>query len=289
VVGPAFPQFLESHYHTPSPEAAGAIPVIYRAGHLRASADYRIARKHSQGYDLLLCLKGAGHVEVRSGTSAVAAGELAWISGYEPHAHWADPADPWELLWIRIDGVGLAALYTILQVAEEPIFRQLPLGALKQCFRQINAKMATKALNLELDLYPTVAQLISILWRSRQIAGGASARKVPAKLETVLNRMAVYPDRRWTAADLARLAGMSVPQFYRVFRQATGSSPIDWLRRGRISLAKRRLLETTDPVKNVADQVGYNSPFFFSRDFKRYTGQSPSGFRKQESHAPAKK
>jgi len=284
---PVSAQVLQSHYHTPSLEAARAIPIITRAGHLKAGPNYRISRRHSPGYDLLYCVRGAGSVSVGSGTFRVGAGEMAWINGYEAHAHWSDPENPWEVLWFRVDGAGLASLHALLGVGNDPVFRNLPAAEVRTCFKQINGRLAGKSLYLESDVHPIVAKLVSILWRSRQGPADASQPRVPKKLETVLNRMAVYPDRKWTAADLARLSGMSVAQFYRIFRQATGSSPVDWLRRERISLAKRRLQETEDPVKSVADQVGYNSPFFFSRDFKRYTGLSPSEFRAQEHHAPA--
>jgi YesN/AraC family two-component response regulator len=36
-----------------------------------------------------------------------------------------------------------------------------------------------------------------------------------------------------------------------------------------------------DPIKQISEQVGYNDPFFFSRDFKRYTGVSPKNYRNQ--------
>jgi AraC-like DNA-binding protein len=61
-----------------------------------------------------------------------------------------------------------------------------------------------------------------------------------------------------------------------------GTSPIDWLRRERITNAKRRLVESDEPVKRIAEQVGYHDRFFFSRDFKQVTGQTPTEFRNSE-------
>lgn len=101
-------------------------------------------------------------------------------------------------------------------------------------------------------------------------------------MQRVHNRMALYPHQPWTSVELARLAGMSVPQFNRNFRRLIGSSPIEWLRRERVSLAKRRLLESKDSIKSIAEQAGYNCAFFFSRDFKRQTGQSPTAYRSQD-------
>ena len=75
---------------------------------------------------------------------------------------------------------------------------------------------------------------------------------------------------------------MSPSHFTRTFRQAFGTSPIDWLRRRRITEAQRRLVESDDAIKRIAEQVGYGDRFFFSRDFRKVTGQTPRQFRARE-------
>jgi AraC-like DNA-binding protein len=82
---------------------------------------------------------------------------------------------------------------------------------------------------------------------------------------------------------LARLAGLSPTHFSRVFKTSFGTSPIDWLRRERISQAKRRLADTADDIKEIAEQVGYSDRYFFSKDFKKHTGFTPSQFRARET------
>jgi AraC-like DNA-binding protein len=68
-----------------------------------------------------------------------------------------------------------------------------------------------------------------------------------------------------------------------VFKQAFGTSPIDWLRRERISQAKRRLADTLDDGKEIASQVGYAARYFFSKDFKKHTGFTPTQYRAREA------
>ena len=46
--------------------------------------------------------------------------------------------------------------------------------------------------------------------------------------------------------------------------------------------AKRRLVESDDSVKEIAEQIGYSDQFHFSRDFKRSTGLPPSSWRQRE-------
>jgi AraC-like DNA-binding protein len=94
--------------------------------------------------------------------------------------------------------------------------------------------------------------------------------------------MRLYFHMPTRVVELAQLSGMSESHFSRQFKAALGTSPIDWLRRERIHQAKRRLIESDDPVKEIARQVGYHDQFFFSKDFKKMTKLTPTQFREQE-------
>jgi AraC family transcriptional regulator, arabinose operon regulatory protein len=277
-------EFLVSFYHTPSETVRRLFYVVLRAGHLRSAPDYRIDRDHLPGHDLLLCLSGSGFVLSSNRRFKVGTNELAWISGYHPHAHWANPDDPWELLWVRIDGRAIEETCNILSVLRFPVFAGIPVDSLRREFRRILRLMMQRPLALDAMLNAAVSEILATLFASRQAEPLDSLGGLPeiaADLREALTKMALYPDRPWRIAHLAQLCRLSEPHFYRRFKQATGSTPIDWLRRERINHARRRLLESNDPIKQIAEQVGYNDPFFFSRDFKRYTGVAPKNYRNQ--------
>jgi AraC-like DNA-binding protein len=277
-------EYLVSCYNTPSETVRRLFYVVVRAGHLRSAPDYRIERDHLPGHDLLLCLSGSGFVLSSNRRFKVEPNELAWISGYHPHAHWANPVDPWELLWIRIDGRAIEETCNILSVLRFPVFAGIPVDSLRREFRRIIRLMSRRPPALDAMLNAAVSEILATLFESRRaepLESLGSFPEIAADVREALTKMALYPDRQWRVADLAQLCRLSEPHFYRRFKQATGSTPIDWLRRERINYARRRLLESDDPIKQVAEQVGYNDPFFFSRDFKRYTGVAPKNYRKQ--------
>jgi AraC-like DNA-binding protein len=277
-------EFVASYYHTPSDTVRRLFYSVVRGGHLRAAPDYHIERDHLPGHDLLLCLNGAGFVVSRNRRFRVETGEFAWISGYQPHAHWADPRSPWELYWIRIDGRQIEETCNILSVYRAPVFSRIPLSKVKAEYERILQTMRDRPAALDAHLNAAVSELLAILFENRQaeVAQSLTAGKAfSPDIQNSITKMTLYPDRHWRVKDLARLSGLSEPHFYRRFRQVTGSSPIDWLRRERINHARRRLLQSNDPIKQVAEQVGYNDAFFFSRDFKRYTGLAPSEYRRQ--------
>ena len=82
------------------------------------------------------------------------------------------------------------------------------------------------------------------------------------------------PRHSWTLDDLAEVAGMSRTRFATRFRACIGRTPIDYLTRWRMTIA-RDLLAAGKPVKTVADRVGYDSAAAFSRVFARVMGKPP--------------
>ncbi|MBO9610869.1 MAG: helix-turn-helix domain-containing protein, partial [Paenibacillaceae bacterium] len=66
-----------------------------------------------------------------------------------------------------------------------------------------------------------------------------------------------------------------------LFRKRTGETPGEYVTRLRVEEAKR-LIDAQPGVllKQVADAVGFQDPFYFSKVFKKATGQSPSQYMK---------
>lgn len=78
--------------------------------------------------------------------------------------------------------------------------------------------------------------------------------------------------------DLARISGYSQRSLRNLFHERFGCSPVQWMRRERLSLARTQLLEPEPNtcVSAVAEAVGYRHLSQFSRDFQQCHGLRPS-------------
>lgn len=65
-----------------------------------------------------------------------------------------------------------------------------------------------------------------------------------------------------------------------LFRHYTGTSPMQTIINARIDHAKDLLCNDNLTVADVAEECGFENPYYFSRLFKKVTGRSPSDFRK---------
>lgn len=83
-----------------------------------------------------------------------------------------------------------------------------------------------------------------------------------------------------TVDEIAEALGITRKYLYAVFNYVFGISPKQYLIYYRIEKACKRLKSTDQPVREIAETVGYSNQFYFAREFKRLTGMTPTDYRK---------
>jgi len=96
-----------------------------------------------------------------------------------------------------------------------------------------------------------------------------------ARIAKVLNRMHHDYAQTITVEGLAEQANMSISGFHRAFRQVTTETPLQYLKKVRLSKAKELIVSDGLRANDAAMQVGYISPSQFSREFKRHFNTTP--------------
>jgi len=133
----------------------------------------------------------------------------------------------------------------------------------------------------------------TICWGLRQLAQLHDREKPVVnrpeeRIRTLLEDIATGSfDPRAGVEAMAERVGLGQTAFRRIFREVTGATPRDYLERQRMERAARLLLNGSEPVKAVADLVGYDDPYHFSRAFRRHYGTSPRAWR-SAGHSPGK-
>jgi len=79
--------------------------------------------------------------------------------------------------------------------------------------------------------------------------------------------------------DLAKLCGLSTVYFRKLFKEATGTSPIEYIQTLKIEKAKEILKSDYGSIGDIALELGYQNIYDFSRAFKKLVGVSPKKFR----------
>ncbi len=87
----------------------------------------------------------------------------------------------------------------------------------------------------------------------------------------------------WTLDELGQQVGLSRSALAERFRGALGDTPLNHLRTLRMQKALQLLADTRQTLEQVAQAVGYQDAFGFSKVFKRTTGLSPRQFRELDA------
>lgn len=129
-----------------------------------------------------------------------------------------------------------------------------------------------------------LAKLMIIIGRSYADAEGmAEGETLRPEVRFALERIEALTtaEGRFSVSGLAREAGLSTSYFTRLFREATGLSPMAYFQRRRIQHACWLLLHTQHSVTEIAGSLGYLDPPHFGRLFRQLRGTSPRAYRER--------
>ncbi len=134
------------------------------------------------------------------------------------------------------------------------------------------------------QLYQAVNTDEIIKWLERMCSGFSAIfieRRQDYRLQTIQKVQAYIRenvDKRLTLKDVASIFGYSQNYLSSLFGKYAGLSFIDYVNKCKIEKAKILLNNPNAMVYEVATRLGFESPFYFSKVFKKITGISPTAY-----------
>ncbi len=81
--------------------------------------------------------------------------------------------------------------------------------------------------------------------------------------------------------QLASAVCLAPNYFISLFSETFGCAPMAYVIEQRIAVARELLYAESRSIEEIAGELGYSNPFYFSRQFRKVTGMSPSEYRRQ--------
>mgnify|MGYP000270817492 CR=1 FL=1 len=123
--------------------------------------------------------------------------------------------------------------------------------------------------------------LMQILF-SRFIQNSKSNKiQMRSAIYEVLNYIKEHLHESLTVNDLAKRFNLSPDHFSKVFQQRFGMRPSKYIQTVRIERSETLLLTTNNTLAQIAEKTGWESVSYYTRIFKKVTGQTPGQFRKE--------
>jgi AraC family transcriptional regulator len=109
---------------------------------------------------------------------------------------------------------------------------------------------------------------------------GINPRHVHAsRMQAVLNHIHGNLAADLSADRLAKRAEVSLAHFSRVFRDATGISPHQYVLAARLDLARKLLTQSTLPISRIAEECGFSSQSHLTASFRAAHSTTPAQYR----------
>jgi AraC-like DNA-binding protein len=103
---------------------------------------------------------------------------------------------------------------------------------------------------------------------------------ITTRVAFVVEFIKTHINEEITIEKLSNLCCMSKPSFFRYFKREFGISPVVFILRERMKMAKKLLKEINISISEASYAVGVNNLSYFFKLFKRFEGVTPNEFRK---------
>lgn len=117
-----------------------------------------------------------------------------------------------------------------------------------------------------------------------RLRGVAEATTGSSVVKAVINLAAREGHVRGSVSDLAKAVGVNKRRLLMLFKNETGESLVNYLRRKKIETACHLLSVTTMPIQAIAKYIGFKSPCNFTVAFQKSVGVTPSHYRQKNNN-----
>lgn len=229
----------------------------------------------------IYCLRGKGWYTVNGNRFEVNPNQFFIIPATkEPLTYGADENDPWTIYWIHFSGSDMDKFNSsfnigLLNGPQQITYNKKGIELWHSMYQNLEMgygkENITKA---NLCLYHFVS---SFLYPDINLNERIQEEK--DSISSTIVYMRNNLGGKITLEDLAIMNNLSSSHFSLLFKKNTGMSPLDYFIHLKLQQACLQLLTSGVKIKNIASDLGYDDPYYFSRLFKKYMKISPLQYR----------
>ncbi|RYY61882.1 MAG: AraC family transcriptional regulator [Chitinophagaceae bacterium] len=251
----------------------------------KARHHYRERKHGADQHILIYCSKGGGRVEIRDTVYQVEAEEFIFIPAKTPHAYQANDDDPWTIHWVHFTGSVAAS---ILETQQKQGSGHK--GTIRNSEKIVNLftemyDLLERGYSTDNLLYTNMCFwhfLTLFIFNDKFSSPGHQPEKDPSDL--AIDFMGKKIDQVLSLEEIAAQVNFSASHFSYIFKKKTGYAPMEYFNHLKVQKACQYLLFTSLRVKEIAQNLGIEDPYYFSRLFTKVMGISPALYREKRSH-----
>jgi AraC-like DNA-binding protein len=277
----------ESYYvvSNPLPSQESELTVLF-AGESQTKPEHRLGPKVYDYYLIHYVISGKGVFSSQGEEYELGAGDSFVIEPEQLISYVSDGTDPWHYCWIAFTGEQSATLVASTGVNPlQPIIHNTRNRHIPVLFRHIQQALRSKKSNAQLK---SIGYLLLLLGEYCETLSASTITGVVTEVESdrIVQQAIHYLSTQYaepiTIELMAESLGYNRAYLSRMFKRHTKVTPVTFLLKLRVDKARLLLRERLElTIEQIASSVGFYDPLYFSKQFRRWYGVSPSEYRNQ--------
>lgn len=234
--------------------------------------------------ELFYVVDGKGEFNIQGQRFPVKPNDFVIINPQVEHTELSSPDEPLEYIVLGINGLSFSNLTPVSEGGHPFSFFNLR-DEQKDILRYLNAMVqeaTSQSMSYELVCHNLLEiLLIKILRHQHFDLEVEKQSKATKDISFIKHYLETYYHESIQLEDLASMTHLSRFYISHSFKKEIGMSPMEYLIDIRIKESKILLRTTNYSISQVADIVGFTTPTYFSKQFRKSTGISPTDYREQ--------
>ena len=234
--------------------------------------------------ELFYVVDGKGEFNIQGQRFPVKANDFVIINPQVEHTELSSPDEPLEYIVLGINGLSFSNLTPVSEGGHPFSFFNLR-DEQKDILRYLNAMVqeaTSQSMSYELVCHNLLEiLLIKILRHQHFDLEVGKQSKATKDISFIKHYLETYYHESIQLEDLASMTHLSRFYISHSFKKEIGMAPMEYLIAIRIKESKILLRTTNYSISQVADIVGFTTPTYFSKQFRKSTGISPTDYREQ--------
>ncbi|MCQ4086481.1 AraC family transcriptional regulator [Saccharibacillus sp. JS10] len=252
-------------------------------GHYSHQPEHHVKREEgaSNNFNIHYVASGKGYVEIDGTVHELRSGQAVLYFPLQKQHYYSSEDDPWDIRWIHFYGDRLHD-YMI-----ERGFHRHSLWTLRQSsnWEQAHLELLDEAQRdqmlhqsrLSTLTYGVLAEFVHQAVPLKKTRMG----KAENRILNLLPQMQSQACEPFLLSDWSKQAGVSDYYFCKLFKTLMEMTPMEFITRSRLQMAKQWLLEHPDRnIGQIAEDAGYPSVSYFNRQFRASENKTPTEYRK---------
>ena len=248
----------------------------------KAKYHYRKRDEAISEFVFIYCVDGKGWYSVKNRRYDVHRDQYFILPAGEPHVYASDEDDPWTIYWIHFRGelaqyyvTNIHSPFDVTPTKKSRILNRINL--FEEIFQSLDHSYAIENIRYAMATFQHYLASLRYIQQYREAVANADISKDVVSM--AIHYFEENIEHEITLKNVSDFVGKSPSHLSSVFKEKIGYSPLNYFTLLKIKKACEMLDNSGMKINQISLKLGYEDPYYFSRQFSKVMGMSPKSYR----------